>query len=686
MSCLSLRGRLVATSLLSVLAQAAEEPTPLIVTGQPEPVNPPLVWRAGPPAADATAWLRGQPGVRAVRMGGHALDPVVDGQGGSRLRTTIDGCPVQGGCPNRMDPPTSYAAAGSFDTVELDRGRLDVREAGGSAGSLRVERNVPRFAEGGSFQGRLGGSVAGQGSERQGWADASVGGATGGLRAMLGSSAAGNYRNGDGDEIRSGWRQWNGTLLGAWRPTPDQEYSAGGTVVQSRDVLFAGAGMDAPKSDLRLLRAGTVHQVGDSSLTTRVFSSAVEHEMDNFSLRPVTGMAMRTATTANVVGGRADLLRREGILRPGLGLDLEIQRHDGQRMMGTPTALNTLDSLVWPEATSTRVGGYGELECRTGPWRSAVGVRLDVVGSRADARDGTLGMGKLTPRQLYRTYYGTEGDARQELLPGAVVRSERRLGGHATVGLSLGRTMRAADINERFLAMNGMGMTPAAVAAGRWVGNPDLAAEVHHQQRLTGTWRDPGVLEVSATAFADRVHQHIHRDRARGQDGVVRSDGATIYHNTEALYLGSGLGADWRFLPAVSLGTTVDQVWAKDLTSDLPLAQIPPLSGQVTLRGHLLDERLIPAATTRWAARQHRVDDAVATGSGIDPGQTPGWAVLDLRLTWIQPGLGEAAIGVDNLLDLTYADHLAKGNGFDPTVARVDEPGRSLWASVEWRH
>jgi iron complex outermembrane receptor protein len=166
---------------------------------------------------------------------------------------------------------------------------------------------------------------------------------------------------------------------------------------------------------------------------------------------------------------------------------------------------------------------------------------------------------------------------------------------------------------------------------------------------------------------------------------VLTSDGATIYHNTEALYAGGGVSGDWRCLSSLSLAASADYVWAKDLASGLPLAQIPPLSGSATLRGHLFDDRLVPALSVRWAVRQGRVDADPASGSGIDPGKTPGWAVVDVRVTWLESAWGEAAIGCDNLFDRTYADHLAKAETFDPTVTRVDEPGRSLWASLDWR-
>lgn len=41
--------------------------------------------------------------------------------------------------------------------------------------------------------------------------------------------------------------------------------------------------------------------------------------------------------------------------------------------------------------------------------------------------------------------------------------------------------------------------------------------------------------------------------------------------------------------------------------------------------------------------------------------------------------------GIDNLFDRTYANHLNRGNLFDPEPVRINEPGRTFWLRVSWR-
>ena len=41
--------------------------------------------------------------------------------------------------------------------------------------------------------------------------------------------------------------------------------------------------------------------------------------------------------------------------------------------------------------------------------------------------------------------------------------------------------------------------------------------------------------------------------------------------------------------------------------------------------------------------------------------------------------------GVDNVFDRNYANHLNRGNLFDPQPVRINEPGRTFWVRLAWR-
>ena len=83
---------------------------------------------------DAAEALLEVPGVSASRMSQHGLDILVRGQSATQLNVLLDGGYVHGGCPNRMDPPTSFAFLPSYDRVVVQKGVQSVLYGLGGVG------------------------------------------------------------------------------------------------------------------------------------------------------------------------------------------------------------------------------------------------------------------------------------------------------------------------------------------------------------------------------------------------------------------------------------------------------------------------------------------------------------------------------------------------------------------------
>ena len=140
------------------------------------------------------------------------------------------------------------------------------------------------------------------------------------------------------------------------------------------------------------------------------------------------------------------------------------------------------------------------------------------------------------------------------------------LAGGLTAFAGLSRTVRAADATERYLA------SPAAMPSGRWIGNPSLALEKHTQLDLGLAWEGERAA-ASAVAFVDRAGDYILRDRARGQDGVLLADGASVYRNVDASLHGLELEARWQWTQTLSLEAEAAWVRGQNRSDDRPLAQ-----------------------------------------------------------------------------------------------------------------
>jgi iron complex outermembrane receptor protein len=390
-------------------------------------------------------------------------------------------------------------------------------------------------------------------------------------------------------------------------------------------------------------------------------------------------MALRVPSSSDTHGGRASADHEVSEdLTLTMGLEYQENSRDALRYAGpNPDMVAMLQSVMWPDASLGQGGVFLEgVQALGTKSRLIVGGRFDRFTAEANMADlKPAGMNR-SPNQLYEYYYGLQAEDWSSSEWGGLVRYERFLSPELTFFTGLSRSARAADTTERYLGSNNM------ASAKRWVGNPQLAPAKHHQMDL-GIGSQSRLASWNVTGFVDQVDDFILRDRAHGQEGVLQDDNATIYRNVEARLTGLEAQGSYRPGDRWQLSGVASAVWGDNRTEDRPLAQIPPLEGWLQV-DHGLD-RWGAMGRLRWAAAQDRVDDNPMTGSGQDYGPTPGYGVLDLSGRYrILDSLSIFA-GVDNVFDRTYANHLNRGNLFDPDPVQINEPGRTLWVRLAWR-
>ena len=102
--------------------------TPLTLSTDPQRPRQPI------PAADGAGYLKTIPGFSVVRKGGLGGDPMMRGMGGSRMVMDMNGGMMSGGCPNRMDPTSTYAFPETFSRIIVNKGPQSVRYGASVAG------------------------------------------------------------------------------------------------------------------------------------------------------------------------------------------------------------------------------------------------------------------------------------------------------------------------------------------------------------------------------------------------------------------------------------------------------------------------------------------------------------------------------------------------------------------------
>ncbi|GAB6040765.1 TonB-dependent copper receptor [Endothiovibrio diazotrophicus] len=682
---------------MTLVAQAvAEETATITVEAAPLPLlggNRVIPAEGRGVAADGGELLREVPGVSLMRLGGKGLDPVIRGQQQNRLNILIDGAYVFGGCPNRMDPPASFANIEAYDRVTVLKGVQTLQYGGGGpGGTVLFERGVPTFTADDSVQGKAAASYAANGGRGSLFGDLAVGGEQGYLRFQASKATSDNYEDGDGNEVRSGYDERGGTLVAGWTPDAATRLELSLEDTSADDVLYAGS-MDAPVDDNRTVRLKGRRDLQGGvfrGVSAELYRTRVDHVMDNYSLR--TAPTMMGAPMLMVV--ESDSITRGARLNleatfAGADWLLGIDRMDSERdatrrsnrtMSGALAAPTVVDSVMWPGSEIDQLGLFGEGEWRIDEAAALkAGLRYDRVDASASRANEmpAMGMTRMSANALYRSYYATaDGNTdHDENNWGGLLRYERDFtNGTWFVGFS--RSVRTADVTERYLAAN------SATTALRWVGNPNLDPERHHQLDL-GVSVGEGRWSLGGVVYTDWVDDYILRDRAHGQSGILLADNATIYRNVEARLYGFEMDGRLRIDDHWSLSGNLAYVRGENESDNRDLAQIPPLELRAAL--DYVGGPWSAGVALRAADQQSHVDDNMATGSGLDVGPTDGWAVLDLHGRYRITKAAAVEFGVDNLFDETYATHLNRANAFDPTTVQINEPGRNVWAKVSYR-
>ncbi len=633
-----------------------------------------------PAPADGGEWILDIPGVSGIRMGAKGVDPVIRGQKFNQLNVLLDGAFVYGGCANRMDPPTAWADAAGYDSVTVIKGVQSLLYgSGGSGGTVIFERGEPVFEAGRSFAGAAGGGYQSNGEAWDAFVDLAGGSDKAFIRGIVSAREAKPYDDGDGNEVRSGYKTRTGALTLGARTAADTLFRFDADVTRGRDTLYAGAPMDAPTEDGELYKLRMDMPVAGpfENLRAEVYLSNVYHEMDNYSLRTNTSMWMRVESDSDTAGGRlmGDLALGDGTLT--LGLDVQNNDRDSTRYSGMagmdPTATQ---SFLWPGTELRQTGLFAEYHGEMGKAsRYTASLRYDRVEADATRAAETPDTG-MSPNMLYTTYYGITAEKKTENNIGALYRMEHDLSERTTVFWGLSRTVRTADATERYMAGNNM------VTMMRWIGNPDLNPEAHHQIDLGANWRFTRT-QVSVSLYYDDVSDYILRDRAHGQDGVLTSDNAAIYRNVDARLYGFDAEMTHRWSARWRSRFTLAYVNATNTTDDRPIAQTPPPEGTASL--DYVQDRWMLGAMVRATTKQTRVEDDPMYDSGLDAGPTPGFAVWNLYGSWQAAKQAQVKFGIDNVFDRLYAEHLNKPNAYDPGANQVNAPGRSYWARLNVR-
>jgi iron complex outermembrane receptor protein len=640
-------------ALEKVVVTAARMDDPLVITTDPKAPRQPI------PAHDGADYLKTIPGFDVIRKGGTDGDPVLRGMAGSRINILLDGEQILGGCGNRMDPPTAYVFPESYDRVTVLKGPQTVLYGpGNSAGTVLFERDIKRFVQ---PDWKLNGSLT-FGSFGRNDQVVDVRGGTSAFYAqgVATRTDADDYKDGEGRSVHSMYTRWSRSA--AVGLTPDDDTRIELSAVRSDGkAAYADRTMDGVKFDrdnLGLKFEKRKISALVEKIEANVYYNYIDHVMDNYSLRtkPTTSMYMVSNPDRETTGGRfAAVLRPAEALKLTLGADLQDNKHTLRTASSASKAVaDAYTSLARAEdANFSQMGVFGEGTYFLGERdRVLAGLRTD----RWEAQDKRRTSGLVSA-----------GKSRNESLNSGFIRYERDFAAADTYYVGFGHTERFPDYWELISASKESLTTNSAFYT-----NPEKTNQLD-----IGAIYNRGNLSASVSAFYNRIDDFILID-------TVSKAGKTIVRNVDATSWGGEAGVNYRLNDHWSADGSLAYVRGNNKTDGVPLSQLPPLEMRL---GATYDDKVWSAGgLLRLVAEQDRF--AVGKGNivGQDLGRTPGFAVFSANGSY-RPKKGMLlAVGVDNLFDRKYAEHISRTGataitGYTQDI-RVNEPGRTVWVKA----
>jgi iron complex outermembrane receptor protein len=627
---------------------------PLVVTTDPKAPRQPV------PAHDGADYLKTIPGFSVIRKGGTDGDPVLRGMAGSRLNILLDGEQILGGCGNRMDPPTAYVFPESYDKITVLKGPQTVLYGpGNSAGTVLFERTIKRFDQPGwKFNGSL---AAGSFGRNDQVADIRAGTPDYYFQGTATRSDANDYEDGDGRKVHSAFTRWSTNGAVGWTPDNDTRLELTGTHSDGQ-AAYADRTMDGVKfarDNVGLkFEKNRISPLVEKA-EAQVFYNYVDHVMDNYSLRPISGMKMVSNPDRETVGGRAAIgLRLAEETKATLGVDYQTNKH---------TLRSTTNYANMPRIEDANFRNYGLF----GELTHFLGERDKLIaGLRADNWNAQDKRATLTITGLGTVANPTVGKERNETLASGFGRYEHDLAATpATLYAGFGHTERFPDYWELISATKESETTLSAFDSRPEKTNQLDAGVVYNSGRLT----------ASVSGFYSKIDDYL-----MVQSNFVKgARTATIVRNVNATTWGGEAGLSYALSANWKTDATLAYVRGDNDTDGTALAQLPPLEGRL---GLTYDNKVWTVGSLlRLVSEQSRFDLNKGNIVGQDIGHTSGFGVFSLNAGY-RPKKGTLISGgIDNLFDKTYAEHISRGgaavSGFAQTT-RVNEPGRNLWVKL----
>ncbi len=640
-----------------VTAQQGNDANGLIVHADPKQPTQPI------PAVDGAAYLQSIVGFNQIKNGGANGDVTFRGMFGSRIKILTDGTENLGACPSRMDNPASYISPESYDKITVVKGPQTVQYAHtGSAATVLFEREPEQLSSAKPYRGQASVMLGSYGRLDQN-IETAVGDESKYARLNANRSVSDSYQDGAGNTVPSDWEKWNADLALGWTPNADTWVELKGGKSDG-EAVYAGRSMDGSKFARESLGLHVEKKnISDviKQVEAQVDYSYNDHVMDNFRLRtpPTTTMTMHGMSmtvpnkmemevTRRTLNARAAMTSEWDKVSLITGIDSQQNKHGGNMIM------YAMPSMSSPFATNMKFesyGAFGELSYQFSDQNKLItGARIDQT-------------------QIDNLKTDME---RKETLPSGFIRLESQFADQLKTYAGLGYVERVPDYWELFSTQYYQTGTTF-----------DHLNNEKTTQFDAGYQYEQGAFKSWASVYAGLIQDYILvAYTPTGSMGKLEAKS----RNVDATIAGAEAGIGYQLTDQIQADVSAMYAWGENTTDHRALPQIAPLEGRFNLR--YVQDKYNLGLLWRVVAAQDRTSYREGNIIGYDVEDSKGFGTLSLNGTYnLQQGV-DLSVGVDNVFDKNYAEHLNKlgssGFGYAATE-QFNNIGRNYWARISMK-
>ena len=636
---------------------------------------------------DAAAFLARQPGMDLVSNGQLSGQVQMRGLFGERILLRINGQRFATGGPNAMDPAMHYAPMPLLDRFEIARGISPVRDGPGLGGGINAVLKQIGFGDAGPLAPHV--DLASQyRTVDQGTA---LGGLVGLSNDWLRIGATASREQGDDGRFPGGRiaaTSYNRAVYGIHAGV---RVGSGEVSIEYRRQNTGRSGNPPFAMDIVYFHTDFV-QMGFTGtlaptieLRARASYTAVDHRMNNYSLRPAPATAAQRQSDTYADTMTADAALRFGTATRHVQIGIDAEIIDKGYMLYNPLQpaffIHPLDG-----ATTQRIGAFVEWRTALGPIEAEAGIRLD--NHRASTGDPRFGPGvPVGPVNLARSF--SQLDRRWSASSADIALRLWSEQDDWTPRLTLARKTRVPSLIERFSWL------PTEASGGLadgniYVGDVNLKPETAWVAEIGTDWATNGFY-ARPIVFYRRIDNFIQGVPYDSTPGLINTPVEMVasasgdstplrFANTDATLYGFDIAFGAHIVGPLRFDGMFSHVRGKRRDIKDNLYRMAPDNGRISVSW--VDDSWSVSGEAEWVSTQRKT--SVTNGEAA----TASHLLVHAHARWSPTPNLRLDVGIENIFNRAYVDHLAGYNriaGSDVGIGeRLPGLGRSAFLKVSW--